>query len=62
MNKWVYLGISAVSDFIITAGTALMALNPTTGLPSTWQLSVCIAGGLVQAARGVQKSLSAPPQ
>jgi hypothetical protein len=60
MNKWVALGISAVVDFVITAGTAYTALGGTT-LPNTYQVSVVCVGGLIAAARGVQGRLAPPP-
>lgn len=60
MNKWVSIAISAVSDAVITAGTAYMAIGGTM-MPTRYQISVFIVGGIVAAARGVQKLLSPPP-
>ncbi len=60
MNKWVSIAISALSDFVITAGTAYTAIGGT-AMPSRYQAIICVVGGLVQAARGVQKTLSPPP-
>jgi hypothetical protein len=61
MNKWVSVGISALSDFVITAGGAFMAIGGNTW-PTSYQLAICGVAGLLQAARGVQKILSVPPQ
>lgn len=63
MNKWVSIGISAVSDFFITAGTAYLsvATASATAIPSISEVIICIVGGVVQAFRGVQKTLSPPP-
>jgi hypothetical protein len=60
MNKWVSLAISALSDFVITAGTAYMAIGGTE-MPAKYQLAACVIGGLVQSARGIQKSLAPAP-
>ena len=60
MNKWVSIGISALSDFIVTAGGAFIAIGGTT-FPSTYQMTVCAVSGLIMAARGIQKTLSPPP-
>jgi len=58
MNKWVNIGIGALSDFVITAGTAYVTMMSQ---PSIYQLSICVVGGLVAAARGIQKTLTPPP-
>jgi hypothetical protein len=59
MPVWARLAISAVSDFVITAGTAYTTVATTgTALPTTTQIVVCVVGGLVQASRGIQKSLA----
>lgn len=60
MNKWVSIAISALSDFVVTAGGAFIAIGGT-DLPSRYQLTVCGVTGAIQAARGIQKTLSAPP-
>jgi hypothetical protein len=55
--------ISIISDFIISAGgcllTGMTAASQAT--PSTATLIFAGVTGLVQAARGVQKLLAAPP-
>jgi hypothetical protein len=61
MNKWISLGISALSDFIIVGVGAFTAIGGSTW-PSTYQLAICAGTGLVMAARGVQKALAVPPQ
>jgi hypothetical protein len=59
MPTWAVLTISAVSDFVITAGTAYTTVaSGGTAIPTKTQVVVCIVGGLVQAARGIQKSLA----
>jgi len=58
MNKWVDIAIGALSDFVITAGTAYVTMMSE---PSRYQLSVCAVGGLIAAARGIQKTLTPPP-
>jgi hypothetical protein len=60
MNKWVSMGIDALSDFVIAAGTAYTALGGTQ-VPTKYQISICIVGGLMLAARGVKKTLTPPP-
>jgi hypothetical protein len=64
LNRWLSIAISAVSDFIITAGTGYLTVATASGatLPTTAQVVVCVVGGVVQAFRGVQKTLTpAPP-
>lgn len=64
MNWWVNVAISALSDFFITAGTAYLAIASASGTsaPTQTQVITCVVGGVVQAARGVQKTLAPPPQ
>jgi hypothetical protein len=64
MNKWISIAISAVSDFVITAGTGYLTVATASGaaIPTTAQVIVCAVGGVVQAFRGVQKTLSPAPQ
>jgi hypothetical protein len=65
MNKWISIAISALSDFIITAGTGYLTIASAgnmTAIPAVAQIVVCVVGGVVQAARGIQKTLTAPPQ
>ncbi len=61
MNKaWVILFVSAATDFIIAAGTALTAAMVAKGdamLPSYPVLILSIVGGLIAFARTVQQSL-----
>jgi hypothetical protein len=64
MPRWLYVSISAVSDFVITAGTGYSvaaAAGSGAVIPPTAQIVLCVVGGLIQAARGVQKTLSPPP-
>jgi hypothetical protein len=63
MNKWISIAISALSDFVITAGTGYLTVASagTAAIPSTAQIVVCVIGGIVQAFRGVQKTLAPPP-
>jgi hypothetical protein len=62
MNKYATLAISALSDFVITAGTAYAAIaSGGVTLPTMGQIIFCVVGGAVLAARGVKKSLSPPP-
>jgi hypothetical protein len=62
VNKWISLAISALSDFVITAGTGYLTIaSGGTSIPAVAQIVVCVIGGTVQAARGVQKTLSSPP-
>ena len=62
MNKWVEIGISAVTDFIITAGSGYtVAASAGNIIPSEAQIIVALIAGLMQAARGVQKMMMPPP-
>lgn len=63
MNKWVSIGISAVSDFFITAGTAYLSVATASAgdMPTVGEVVICVVGGIVQAFRGVQKTLAPPP-
>lgn len=54
--------VTALTTFIVTAGTAVLAAIGNGQAPSTWALVAAGLGGLVQAAMTVQKHLEAPPQ
>ncbi len=57
---WIILIISALTDFIINAGTSLMSAMVATGnasLPSKAVLILAMIGGLVQMARTLQHAL-----
>jgi pyrroline-5-carboxylate reductase len=55
--------VSVISDFIISGGGCLLAGMTAAAqvIPSTATLIFAGVTGLVQAARGVQKLLAAPP-
>ena len=61
VNKWVSVAITALTDFVIAAVPPFMAIGGTT-FPTASQLAICGGAGLLNAARGVQKTLSPPPQ
>ena len=57
---WLVLIVSALTDFIITAGTSLMSVMVATGSPQMPEPAVWVivtAGGLVAAARTIQQAL-----
>jgi hypothetical protein len=63
MNKWVDVGITALTAFIITAGGAYTTIvTGTTASPDTAQIVTCIVAGVMAAALVVQKHLAPPPQ
>lgn len=61
MNKaWSIVIISIATDFIINAGSSLMAAmtaTQTTAFPNKVAITVILIGGLVQAARTLQSAL-----
>ena len=62
---WLILLISAFTDFVITAGTALttaMVAQGTAQMPSAAILLLAVIGGLVSGARTVQQALKATPE
>jgi len=57
---WTILLISAITDMIITAGTAITSAMVATGsaeIPSHAVLLLAVIGGLVAAARTIQQAL-----
>ncbi len=66
MSKWITLGVSFMSDFLITAGSTLGgAMVATSGgpvsVPSKGVWILALITGLVAAARRVQALLQTPP-
>jgi len=62
VHKVLTVAITAVTDFLITAGTAYtVAASAGETMPTTAQIIAILVGGVVQAARGVQKTLAPPP-
>ena len=64
-TEWAILLISAITDFIISTGTALSAAMVATGearLPNDAVLVLALVGGLVAAARTIQQTLKATPE
>lgn len=62
---WLVLIISAFTDFIITAGTALTTAMVAAGsaqLPTPAIILLAIIGGLVSGARTIQQALKATPE
>jgi hypothetical protein len=63
-QKWVTLIVSALTDFIISAGGCLTSAMVATGNPAVPSIGVIIFStvtGLVAAARGTQKLLTPTP-
>lgn len=61
-QQWFILLVSAFTDMMVAAGTALMASMTSSGsaaLPSRATVIVCMLGGLLAAARTVQQHLKA---
>jgi Flp pilus assembly pilin Flp len=59
---WTILLVSAMTDFVITVGTALSSAMLATGdaaLPSISVIALAVIGGVVAAARTVQQALKA---
>lgn len=64
-SAWIILIISAFTDFIINAGTSLMAAMVATGsasIPSRAVLLLAILGGVVSMSRTIQQALKATPE
>lgn len=62
---WLIVTVSALTDFVITVATGIMAVMQATGateMPSRSTWLVCVLGGSVQAARTVQQALKATPE
>ncbi len=60
-GRWVTFAVSALSDFIISAGgclTTAMVATGATAMPSTATIVFAVVTGLMAAARGAQKMLS----
>jgi hypothetical protein len=63
--EWTILLITALTDFVITSGTAINTAMVATGsaqMPSTPVMLVAIIGGLVVGSRTVQQALKATPE
>lgn len=59
-SAWFTLLISALTDFMITAGTAFLVLPPDVNLGKRQVLGILIGGG-VAFARTIQQKLNATP-
>lgn len=65
---WLILLIKAATNFIITAGTAIMATSGTSAVagqavaPSSWAITVACIGGLIAAAQTILHALEATPE
>jgi hypothetical protein len=62
---WLILSISAFTDFVITAATALTTAMVATGsaqLPNSAIVILAVLGGLVSGARTIQQALKATPE
>ncbi len=62
--EWAILMVSALTDFVISAGTGLTAAMLATGeahIPNEAVLLLSMVGGLVAAARTIQQALKAAP-
>lgn len=60
---WVTLLLSAFTDSVITAGTALMAVMTDSGsMPNQVSIVVIVAGGIVAMARTINQALKATPE
>jgi len=62
---WLVLIVSAVTDFIINAGTALTAAMLASGvaqIPNRAVILVVVIGGVVSMARTIQQALKATPE
>lgn len=63
-SEWAILIISALTDFIITAGTSLataMVASGSAQMPSNAVVLLAGLGALVSAARTIQQALKATP-
>lgn len=64
-KSWVFLAISFVTDFVVTAGTAIstgMAGAGSSQLPSKGILLTATIAGVVMAARNLKASLQEAPK
>lgn len=64
-TAWIVLLISALTDFVINAGTSVMAAMVATGaasVPSKAVLLLSVLGGLVSMSRTIQQALKATPE
>lgn len=64
-QAWIVLLVSAFTDFIINAGTALTSAMVATGnaaMPSKAVVILALIGGLVAFSRTVQQALKATPE
>jgi len=62
---WLVLIISALTDFIITAATAVtsaMVGSGSTDFPNKAVLLLAVLGGLVSGARTIQQALKTTPE
>ncbi len=63
-NRVLFISVSALSDFIISAGGCLTTAMVATGsasMPTTAVMIFAITTGLVAAARGIRALLTPPP-
>lgn len=64
-TEWIILLVSALTDAIITFGTAIsaaMVTNGTATMPGTAVLVLAGIGALVSFARTIQQALKATPE
>ncbi len=64
-SAWTILLISALTDFIITAATAItsaMVASESATMPGTPIILLAVLGGVVSAARTIQQALKATPE
>lgn len=64
-TAWIVLMISAVTDFIITAGTGLttaMVATGSTSMPNKATVLLMLIGGLIAMARTIQQALKTTPE
>lgn len=62
---WLILIISAFTDFVITAATALASAMVATGsaeFPNSAVVLLAVLGGLVSGARTIQQALKVTPE
>ena len=64
-SEWAVLIISALTDMIISTGTALTAAMVATGearIPNEAVIVLAAIGGIVAAARTIQQALKTTPE
>jgi hypothetical protein len=64
-SEWVALIITALTDLIISAGTALMSAMVATGsaqIPNDAVIVLALLGGIVAGARTMQQALKTTPE